>query len=161
MDFAATDVMKTDFRTLHPDVPISEAVNIFLEANAREGRRVFGLMVTDDDNHLVGMLSMYDIMLFMRPKHIHIWGMMEDIDVDGIIENACERIKPLRVGDLMTAEVVTITPKTHLMMILDIMVKKHIRRLPVLDEGKIVGIVYFSDLFNHVLDRLTCELPSK
>ena len=159
METTAKDVMKTDFRTLHPDLPISEAVDIFLQANAREGRRVFGLMVTEADNRLVGMLSMYDILMYMRPKHIHIWGMMEDIDVNGIIQNACDRIKPLQVGDLMTSDVVTVAPQTHLMMILDIMVKKHIRRLPVLEGDKIVGIVYFSDLFEHVLDRLACPAP--
>jgi CBS domain-containing protein len=40
-------------------------------------------------------------------------------------------------------------------MILDIMIKKHVRRLPVLDNGKIVGIVYISDLFYNILDRFT------
>ena len=155
MTTTARDVMKTEFQALHPNMPIAEAVDTFLQANVRGNRRVFGLMVTDNDGHLVGMLSLSDILLYMRPKHIHIWGMMEDIDVDGIIDNACERIKTVRVGDLMTTEVVSITPQTHLMMILDIMVKKHIRRLPVLEEDTIVGIVYFSDLFTHILKRLS------
>jgi len=39
-------------------------------------------------------------------------------------------------------------------MVLDLMIKKHIRRLPVIEEGKIAGIVYISDLFYHLLDRL-------
>jgi CBS domain-containing protein len=55
----------------------------------------------------------------------------------------------------MSTEVVTITPQTHLMMILDLMIKKHIRRLPVLEDGQILGIVYISDLFYHILDRFT------
>ena len=155
MSTTAKDVMTTAFQTLHPDTPIKEAIDVFLQANARENRRVFGLMVTDDNGSLAGMLSMSDILLYMRPKHIHIWGTMEDIDVDGIIKNACDRINAVRVGDLMTVEVISINPQTHLMMILDIMVKKHIRRLPVLKGDTIVGIVYFSDLFRHVLERLS------
>jgi CBS domain-containing protein len=39
-------------------------------------------------------------------------------------------------------------------MVLDIMIKKHIRRIPVLDKEKAIGIVYISNLFYHLLDRL-------
>ena len=39
----------------------------------------------------------------------------------------------------MTTELITITPETHLLLIIDIMIKKHVRRLPVLEGGKIVG----------------------
>ena len=55
----------------------------------------------------------------------------------------------------MTPEVITITLQTHVLMILDIMIKKHVRRLPVLENGKIAGIVYISDLFYNFLDRFT------
>ena len=42
-------------------------------------------------------------------------------------------------------------------VILDIMIKQHIRRLPVVEDGKILGIVYISDLFYDILDRFTEE----
>jgi len=41
-----------------------------------------------------------------------------------------------------------------LLVILDIMIKKHIRRIPVVEGDKIKGIVYISNLFYHLLDRL-------
>jgi CBS domain-containing protein len=151
----AKDVMSTNFHTLHPDIPINEAVKMFKRASEEEKQNVFGMMVTDDDGRLVGMLSMYDILLFIRPKHIHIWGMMDDIDIAGLIENTCERAKSILVGDIMTTEVITVAPETHLMMILDIMIKKHIRRIPVLKAEKAIGIVYISNFFYHLLDRLT------
>ena len=151
----AKDVMSTNFHTLHPDIPINEAVKMFKRASEEEKQNVFGMMVTDDDGRLVGMLSMYDILLFIRPKHIHVWGMMDDIDIAGLIENTCERAKSILVGDIMTTEVITVAPETHLMMILDIMIKKHIRRIPVLEAEKAIGIVYISNFFYHLLDRLT------
>jgi CBS domain-containing protein len=61
------------------------------------------------------------------------------------------------VGDIMTREIVTIGPDTHKFMILDIMIKQHIRRLPVVEDGKILGIVYISDLFYDILDRVADE----
>jgi CBS domain-containing protein len=155
MKILARDIMTTGFHTLRPDMPIADAVRMFQSAGEQEGRKVFGMMVTDDQQRLLGLLSMYDILLYMRPKHIHIWGEMEDIDVAGLVETACKKVTAILVGDIMSTEVVTVSPDTHLMMILDIMIKKHIRRLPVVDGEKILGIVYISDLFYHLLDRLT------
>lgn len=157
MKTMACDIMTTHFHTLTPQTQVEAAVNLLIQASKLEGRRVFGLMVVDDDGHLVGMVSMYDILLLMRPKHTHIWGMMDDIDLVGIVNRACEKTRSVRVGDIMSTELVTITPQTHLMMILDIMIKKHIRRLPVIEDGVILGIVYISDLFYHILDRFSEE----
>ena len=150
----AKDVMTTNFHTLQPGIYITEAVKRFKKASEIEQKKVFGMMVTDEDGHLIGMLSMYDILLFMRPKHIHIWGMMEDIDTEGLIDRACEKAKTILVGDIMTTDLITVSKDTHLMMVLDIMIKKHIRRIPVLEEEKAIGIVYISNLFYHLLDRL-------
>ena len=150
----AKDVMTTNFHTLQPGIYITEAVKRFKKASEIEQKKVFGMIVTDEDGHLIGMLSMYDILLFMRPKHIHIWGMMEDIDTEGLIDRACEKAKTILVGDIMTTDLITVSKDTHLMMVLDIMIKKHIRRIPVLEEEKAIGIVYISNLFYHLLDRL-------
>uniref|UniRef100_A0A832A171 CBS domain-containing protein n=1 Tax=Desulfacinum infernum TaxID=35837 RepID=A0A832A171_9BACT len=154
MKTLAKEVMSTDFETLKPDLPLNEAVQAFRRASAK-GRKIFGMMVTDEQNRLIGMLSMYDILLFMRPKHIHIWGHMDDIDVEGIMDVACERARAVRVGDIMTTEVITVTPDTHVLRVMDLMIKKHIRRLPVLDRGEIQGIIYISDLFYDLLERLS------
>ena len=149
----ARDIMQTGFHTLSPSDTIAEAVKCFRSASASETKKIFGLMVTDHSDHLVGMLSMYDILLFIQPKHIHIWGEMEDLDPSVLYDERLEQVKSILVGDIMTADVVTITPDTHLMVIADIMIKKHIRRLPVVDDQEVVGIVYISDLFHHLLDK--------
>lgn len=147
--------MNTNFHTLSPDIPVSEAVTYFKRASQEEQRKIFGMMVLNKENELIGMLSMYDILLYMRPKHIHIWGQMDDIDVAGLVKTACSKTADILVGDIMSPDVVTITPDTHKFMILDIMIKKHIRRLPVVEDGHLLGIVYISDLFYDILDRFT------
>lgn len=146
--------MSENFHTLNPDMTIGEAVQVFDTASSVEGRKMFGMMVTDTDERIVGMLSMYDILLFLRPKHIHIWGMMEDLDVSGMIASSCDQARDVRVADIMTSEVVSVTPDTHLLLVLDIMIKKHIRRLPVQDDDRVQGIIYISDLFNHVISNM-------
>lgn len=154
METTAASIMTTQFPTLFPETPLADAIRLFREASRQHGRPLFGVMVTDRNGNLAGMLAMYDILLFMRPKHIQIWGAMEDLDVVGLIDAAGNRIKSIQVGDIMTTEVITIGPNVNLFMVLDIMIKKHVRRLPVVEKQKIIGIVYISALFNHLLERI-------
>ena len=127
----------------------------FQQASRQEGRKIFGMMVVDEDGRLAGMLSMYDILLYLRPKHIQVWGVMDDIDIAGIVNAACEKARSIQVGDIMTPEVVTITPQTHILRILDIMIKKHIRKMIFSDihrlfvrrpeEQDVGGVISLSD----------------
>ena len=110
-------------------------------------------MVTDKNGYLVGMLSMYDILLYIQPKHIQIWGEMDDLDPQQLFEGMFNRVKSIQVGDLMTTEVITIQPDTHIMVIVDLMIRKHIRRIPVIEDNKIIGIVYISDVFYYLLQK--------
>ncbi len=154
MNVTAKDVMTPRFHTLTPEMTVVQAVEQFRQATEAEGRRIFGMLVTDGSGRMTGMLSMYDILLFIQPKHVHIWGPMDDVDIAGLLDDACKRAGTILVGDIMTTEVVSITPDTHLMAVLDIMIKKHIRRLPVVENDRIAGIVYISDLFFHLVDQM-------
>ncbi len=149
----ARHIMSTDFYSLSPHTSISDAAKKFKEASAEQGRRVFGMMVIDDGK-LTGILSMYDILLFFQPKHAHLWSEMKDIDITGLTENICSKSKSIRVGDIMTTEVATIDSGTHVFAILEIMNRRHIRRLPVVENGKVIGIVYISDLFFHLVEKM-------
>jgi CBS domain-containing protein len=145
--------MDTRYSTLSPRMTIGEAFRVFQKAGEEQQQIVFGLVVTDAAGRLLGMLSMYDILLVIRPKHIHIWGEIKDVDVSGILDEALRRARSLLVSDIMTTDLITITPDMHLLRIIDIMIKKHVRRLPVLEEGKMVGMVYLSRVFQHLLGR--------
>ena len=149
----ARDIMDTRFHTLRPDQSIAEAVKLFQTASMEEQKKIFGLMVIDERDRLVGMLSMYDILLFIRPKHAALWGEIEDLPMEGVFDELLDRVKSIRVADIMTTDVVTIGPDTHMMVIADLMIKRHIRRLPVVDGQEVVGIVYVSDLFYQLLKK--------
>jgi CBS domain-containing protein len=150
----ARDVMVRTFHTLSPKLSIEEAAKLFKTASELEQRRIFGLIVTDQSGRLIGMMSMYDILLFIRPKHVQVWGMMEDINIAGLMEEICSRAKSVLVEDIMTTDLITVTPDTSVMFILDIMITKHIRRIPVVADGKVEGIVYISDLFFNLINEL-------
>ena len=50
------------------------------------------------------------------------------------------------VGEWMTSEVISVSPKASLIDVKRLMSSKHIRRLPVVDKGKLVGIVTLGDV---------------
>ncbi len=147
----AQDIMDRRFHTLLPAMTIREAVKAFRDATLEEGKKVFGMLVTDDRGCLVGMLSMYDILIYIQPKHTSIWSEMEQLDPDLLFREQLRRVQSVRVDDIMTSEVVTVSPETHLLVIADVMIKKHIRRLPVVADRQVVGIVYVSDVFYEML----------
>ncbi len=154
MGVTARDVMDTEFFSVRPDTPIPDAVRAFKEATRKLERRVFGMMVFNEFGELVGMISMYDILILMRPKHIHIWGEMADIDTSGFIKEILERSKSILVGDLMTTDVITVTPDTNLLLIVDLMTRKLIRRVPVIEAGKVVGLVHISNVFFYLMGQV-------
>ena len=141
MKTTAKDVMVTDYKTLSPDSSIFEALEIF-KSSKKDGNTIFGILVTEKDASIAGMISMYDVLLFLLPKHVKIWGNIDDIEIEGIIDRSTGKLENLLVGDIMTPKIISITPDMHLMMILDIMIKKHVRRLPVVSNGEAIGMVY-------------------
>ena len=151
----ARDFMDTQFHTLHPQQNIAEAVSVFQKASESEEKKIFGMMVTDDQDRLVGMLSMYDVLNYVQPKHVAILGEMEDLDLAQVYSNRLKTIRSILVDDIMTTTVVTVRPDTHLMVIAEIMIKKHIRRLPVVKDQTVVGIVYVSDVFYWMMTIFT------
>lgn len=153
MSLTAGQVMTASFPAIGPEKTVAEAVAAFREAGERFGTKVFGMVVVDPRERLVGMISMYDILLLVQPKHASIWGRMAGLETDGLVEKACARSSGVLVGDIMTTEVITLPPEAHVFMILDLMIKKHIRRIPIVADEKIQGMVYLSAIFEAI-----CEL---
>lgn len=61
--------------------------------------------------------------------------------------------KEATVGDVMTPNVCTITPSQTLDAVMNIMTENRFRHLPVVDHGKIVGIVTIGDVVKAVIDQ--------
>lgn len=67
-----------------------------------------------------------------------------------ILEGKKSRETP--VGDIMTSEVITVTPDLTAHQGLALMTKKHIRHLPVIEDGRVIGVVSIGDLVKAVID---------
>ena len=112
--------------TIHPRHTLYEASQILADNN------VGALVVEDDQHSLVGILSERDI---VRQLAQH---------------NAA--VGTLTVGEVMTTEVVIALPDDDVAYLSNTMTNNRIRHLPVMQEGKLVGIVSIGDVVKAQLD---------
>ena len=142
----AIDVMTTDVYTVIEDTSVNEIASILLN------RHVSAVPVVDDVNHVVGMVSEGDLLHRTEngtERHHSKWGLYFHASE----ELAAEYVKSHgnRARDVMTSRVISVTEETPLAEIAGLMEEKHIRRVPVLRDGKLAGIVARADLLSALI----------
>ncbi|NLT23184.1 MAG: CBS domain-containing protein [Syntrophorhabdus sp.] len=117
------ELMNKDVVTCHP----TEKLNIIL--NKLELFNIAGMPVVDK-GRLVGIVCQSDILRGLKK------GTMAE----------------LAVSDVMTTDVVTVPPTESAVLVAKIMVEKHINRVPIIDNDKVVGIVTRGDIIKAVAE---------
>ncbi|HTV44028.1 MAG TPA: CBS domain-containing protein [Stellaceae bacterium] len=137
----ASDVMTRDIVSITPGAPVREAIGLMLD------RHVSGLPVVDGAGVLVGILTEGDL---LRRSELaterHRWSWLEFVLGPGRMAGDYVRTHGRVVDELMTREVVTVTPDRSLAEIVALMERRRIKRVPVVDGGVLVGIVSRADL---------------
>lgn len=134
------DVMTRDVITVGPSASIHEAAMLMAEHG------VSGLPVIDDDGRLVGILSEGDLILRQRrPPAAQPWWRRFFEDGEQLAREY-RKATGITVGAVMTTEVTSINPVWGLDMAATIFQNRQIRRLPVVADGQLVGIVTRADL---------------
>jgi CBS domain-containing protein len=155
MAMKVRDVMTTDIRTVGPDETIDAAIAIMT------GRRVSGVPVVDGAGMLVGILTEGDL---LRRVEIGTSGHARLLFLDLLLGTGREAVEYVRthsrrVSDLMTAPVMTVTEEDRLREVVPLMERRHIRRVPVVRDGRLVGIVSRSDLIAALGRKLAAFPP--
>lgn len=131
--FEITDIMKTDVVTVKKDMPIYEAMERLVEHN------ITGLPVVDDNMALVGIVTEKDMLRLIVDLDVLKWE--SDLDES----STC-------VEKYMTKEVVNFAPEDSLLEICDCLLKKKFRRIPIVSDGKLVGILSRKDIIGYMLE---------
>jgi len=122
--YQVRDVINTDVLTISAGATVDEAVHLLVD------NHISGLPVVDEQERLVGIVSEYQLLeTLFSPE-----------------------IRKMLVRDVMTKDVLTVTPNTMLSDAASLMVTHRIRRLPVVDDGKIAGIVSRHDLLRYTVE---------
>lgn len=137
------DVMTTAVVKLSPDNSVRHAAQIMLD------HQVSGLPVVDDEGRLVGMITEGDLI-----RRTELGGGVPIVDVSLTTEaraNAYLRRSSWRVADAMTVDPVTVKEDTSVSRVAALMQERSIKRIPVLRNDVMVGIVSRADLLQAIL----------
>jgi CBS domain-containing protein len=107
------------------------------EAIALLARRRIGALPVIDDGAVKGVFSERDVIYALA--------------ADGAA--ALDR----SVGEMMTAPAVTVAPKDAALGALSLMTRRRIRHLPVIEEGRIVGLVSIGDVVKYRIERIEAD----
>lgn len=142
----AGDLMTTGAATVRPSASLVEAARLMIE------HRISGLPVVDEGGSLVGMITEGD---FLRRAN----GGGESqrlIDVlldEAKAESLARELSGRRVADIMSKDLVSVDVEAPLREIVDAMERRSVRRVLVLDNGRVVGIVSRANLLLALLRK--------
>jgi len=137
----AKDVMTHCLVSIAPDAPIRDAIARMIS------HQVSGMPVIDKDGTLVGMISESD---FLRRAEMHTeapqrrW--LELLLGPASVADEYARSHGRTVKEVMSAEIVTAGKETPLSDIVGLMEEHGIKRVPIVEDGHVVGIVSRADL---------------
>jgi CBS domain-containing protein len=144
INMQAKDIMVRNVITVKRDQTVEDVIRLLMEHN------VSGLPVVDDDNRVVGIVSEGD--LIYRSKQLKLPSYFTILDGYIFLESPKtmeEQIKKMvgyRVEDIMTEKVITLEEEDSIEKAASLMTDRKVNRLPVVKDGKLVGIISRRDI---------------
>ena len=119
-----------DVATVGADAKLSEAVRVLGE------RRIGALPVVEGDR-IVGIISERDVIYSLKDHGAEVldWP----------------------ISRIMTSPAITVDPSTEVLSALALITQRRVRHLPVVSEGRLIGIVSIGDLVKHRIERIEAE----
>ena len=123
------DIMTQTVITVKEDMILTDVIKLLLRWH------ISGIPVVDDDNNLLGIITEHDVVNFT------------------ISGNAADT----KAREVMTKQVETCAPDTLFEQIVNDFASRQIRRVPVVENGKVVGIISRRDIIRE-MDRIYSQL---
>jgi CBS domain-containing protein len=148
-------LMSTNIVSVLPSTTLADAVRIML------AQRVSGLPVLEGDGRLVGMITEGDLLRRTelesegkQPSWLKAFLTPSRVAADYVATHG------RHVSEVMTPNPIHVTPATDLAEVARLMLHKHVKRLPVVEAGRMVGIVSRSDVLR-ALARKLVDMPEE
>jgi CBS domain-containing protein len=151
--------MTTEVITVSPETLVSDL------AQTLTGKNIGGVPVVDADGRLVGIVTQSDLVERARdlemPPAINILDLHVYLQIPSHLFHKVEKMLGATVGDIMTARPLTVSPETPVPQLAALMAKQKVHTLPVVEKGRIVGIIGKMDLVRSVAREGASEAPGK
>lgn len=132
------DVMSCSVKTVTPDTKLVEVASLMCMY------RYSGLPVLEDGK-LIGFVAEKDVLHRLFPKLEDLMGGWAAIDLDAMMGQYRD-VLSLKVSDIMSRSVVTVSPDMHILRATTEMVRHKFRRIPVAEGDKLVGMLSLGDV---------------
>jgi CBS domain-containing protein len=146
----ARDIMTSEVVSVDPDTSLQD----FSALLEKSGFSV--VPVVNPDNTLYGIISATDLVERDRPLHIptvvSIFDWVLYLESEKNFSDQVKKICAQSVGEICTREVVTCSPDTPESEVAELMVKHKVHLIPVLENGKLVGVVGRLDIVRSMGD---------
>lgn len=140
----AKDIMVTEVVTVKKDDTVEDVIKLLIQHN------ISGLPVVDEEGRVTGIVTEGDLIYRSKKLHIPAYFTILDgyifLESTKSLEEEMKKIAAYRVEDMMTQEVITVGEEESVEEIATTMIRKKINRLPVVRDGKLVGIVSRRDI---------------
>jgi CBS-domain-containing membrane protein len=140
----ARDIMTREVVTIQPEASVEDLAKLLAE------HRIGGAPVLDKSGVLVGVVTQSDLVQRSRdlelPPALNILDLHLFLEMPSHFKRRLEKLLGNRVKDVMTGNPITVAPDTPVNEIARLMTSKGVHTLPVLEDGKLVGIVGKLDL---------------
>jgi CBS domain-containing protein len=133
--------MVTNVITVGPDATVYDVANVLL------ANRISAVPVVDAQGHLVGIVSEGDLIrrAEIGTEQHHSWWLTL-LTGNQALANEYIKCHARKVADIMTHPVITATPETPLSDIATLLERNRIKRVPIVANGKLVGVVSRANL---------------
>jgi len=148
--------MTTDVVTVQPDTSVNQIATLMHE------RQITGIPVVDDARHVVGIVTELDMIVrntrLELPAFIQILDLARiPLEMPGHYRNRLRHMLGATAGDMMTEDVVTLSPDAEMQDLADLMVKRRVNPVPVIENRVLVGIVSRADLIRMMAHEFGTE----
>ncbi len=147
----ARDIMTTELTTLTPDMDFASAARVLLD------RHINGAPVVDEDGRLVGILCQSDLVAQHKkmpvPTLLTLLDSFVRLTPAKELEKQARKIAAMTVSEAMTSNPVTVKPDTGIEAIAGLMVDSNLHTLPVVDGGRLVGVIGKEDVLRTLVTR--------
>ena len=137
----AQDIMTRDVTTVRPDTSVRDIAAVMME------KHISGVPVLTDNGKIIGMVSQSDLLhrAEVGTERKHKWWFRTFADSNALAREYA-KAHGLKAQDIMSRYVVSIRDDAELRDVADILDSHRIKRVPVVQEGRLVGIITRGDL---------------
>ena len=145
----AKDIMTRDVITVSPEDKVEEVARLLVE------NKISGIPVVDEENHVVGIITEKDLMVkaseLKVPFYVTLFDSIIFLENPMRFNNDLKKYTASRVKDVMNTKIQAVEEDTPVSKIVEIMQGRGINRVPVLRNGKLVGIITRNDILKSLV----------